>query len=179
MNYGAVAGRWAGALFDLASEKGALDEVERDIQLLETELSVAEVAEFLFDARVPQAEKRQALEKLGGRLNALTFNFLRLLLDRRRMEVLRELPAAFRDRLLRSRGVVEGVVESARPLGEAELKSLAEAVGARIGKQVLLETRLEPDLMAGVRVFVDNKLVDSSAAGRLEALRSKLLAVRL
>ena len=179
MNYGAVAGRWAGALFELASEKGALAEVERDVQQLETELGAPGVSEFLFDARVAQARKREVIEKLGGQLNALTFNFLRLLLDRRRLEVLREFPAAFRARLLSERGVVEGVVESARPLGDAELESLAAAVGARIGKQVRLEARLEPELMAGVRVFVDNKLVDSSAAGRLEGLRGKLLAARL
>lgn len=179
MNYGAVAGRWAGALFELASAKGVLDEVERDVQLLARELDAKGVADHLFDARVPQAVKRQRIEQLGGHLNQFTYNFLRLLLDRRRLEVLREFPAAFRDRLLRERGQVEGVVESARELGAPELESLAAAVGAQLGKQVSLEARLVPELLAGVRVFVDNKLVDSSASGRLEELRDKLLAARL
>ena len=149
------------------------------MQLLEQELSDSDVARHLFDARVPQASKRTSIEKLGGHVNALTSNFLHLLLDRRRLEVLREFPAAFRDRLMRERGMVEGVVESARALGDAELESLAAAVGAKLGKQVSLEARLQPDLMAGVRVFVDNKLIDSSASGRLETLRTKLLAARL
>lgn len=179
MTYGAVAGRWAAALFELASEKHVLDDVERDVAFLQGELGHAGVSEHLFDVRVPQADKVRRIESLRPHLQTLTYNFLRLLLDRRRLEVLRELPAAFHALVLRERGAVEGIVESARELDAAELAGLETAVGAKLGKQVRLQTRVQPELLAGVRVFVDNKLVDFSAAGRLEGLRSKLLAARL
>jgi len=174
-----VAARWAEALFGLASDKGVLDQVERDVEFLAAELSVSSVAQHLFDARVPEEVKRGRLEQLRPHLQVLTYNFLRLLHDRRRLEVLRDLGAAFRELSLERRGQAEGVVESPRPLDAAELTALCGALSARLGKTVTLETRIVPELLAGVRVFVDNKLLDQSAVGRLEGLRSRLLAAPL
>jgi F-type H+-transporting ATPase subunit delta len=111
-------------------------------------------------------------------VNPLTFNFLRLLLSKRRLEVLRELPGAFQKCVLDERGAVEGVVETPRPLSGRDLAELERALGARIGKQVKLENRLAPELMAGARVIVDNKLLDQSATGRLEGLRQRMLRAR-
>ena len=179
MRASAVTKRWAGARFELASEKGSLDAIERDVEFLAAELSVPGVAEHLFDARVPLGTKRARVEALKAHLQPLTVNFLRLLLDRRRLAVLRELPDAFRELSLARRGAVEGVVESPRPLGESELASLRAALGARLGKTVSLETRIVPELLAGVRVFVAGKLVDQSAVGRLADLRGRMMAARL
>ena len=174
MRVSPVTARWARALYELAREKGVLDAVERDVEFLAAELAVPSVAAHLFDARVPEGMKRQRLELLRPHLQGLTYDFLRLLHDRRRLEVLRELGGAFKSLALAQRGEAEGVVESPRPLGDAELAGLQAALGARLGKRVKLETRIVPELLAGVRVFVDNRLLDQSAVGRLERLRAKL-----
>jgi F0F1-type ATP synthase delta subunit len=47
------------------------------------------------------------------------------------------------------------------------------------GRTVELEQRLAPELVAGVRVFVDNKLIDQSASGRLTQLRERMMGARL
>jgi F-type H+-transporting ATPase subunit delta len=174
-----VTARWAGALFALASEKGVLDQVERDVEFLAGELSVEAVSQHLFDARVPLETKRQRIELLKPHVQELTYNFLRLLLDRRRLEVLRELRDAFHTQVLERRGAVEGVVESARPLDAADVDKLQAALRAKLGKTVALEARVVPELVAGVRVFVDNKLIDQSAVGRLQGLRERMMAARL
>lgn len=176
---GSVTARYAAALFELAREQGLLERVAQDVDLLGAELDDPAVAAFLFDARVPVERKRRQLESLAVRLHPLTANFLRLLQDKKRLEVLRGLRGAFRRDLNRERNATEGYVESARPLGAAELASLAAALGGLLGKQVELENRVRPELLAGARVFVDNKLIDQSAAGRLEGLRGRLLAARL
>ena len=77
--------------------------------------------------------------------------------------------------MLAESGTVEGVVESARPLGEVELEELRASLGARLGKQVRLENRTAPDLVGGVRVIVDNRMIDYSVQGRLGALRKRML----
>ena len=171
--------RWAQALFGLASEKGVLDQVERDVEFLAAELAVPAVAEHLFDARVPAEVKRSRIDLLRPHVHALTGNFLCLLHDRRRLEVLRDLGQAFRALSLERRGQIEGVVEAPRPLDAGELAALGGALSARLGKAVALETRIVPELLAGVRVFIANKLLDQSAVGRLEALRARLQAAPL
>ncbi len=166
--------RWAQALFDLASDKSVLDGVERDVEFLAAEMSVPEVSAHLFDARVPREVKARRLELLKPHILGLTYNFLRLLQDRGRLEVLRDLGEAFKVLSNARHGVAEGVVETPRPLGAPELEALSAALSSRLGKQVRLETRIVPELIAGVRVFIDNKLLDQSAVGRLERLRTQL-----
>jgi F-type H+-transporting ATPase subunit delta len=179
MRVSAVTARWAQALFELAVEQDVLERVERDVEFLAAEVSAPAVAAHLFDAGQPAAVKRQRLESLKSHLHGLTYKFLCLLRDRRRLDVLRDLGPAFKGLVLARRGATEGLVETARPLASAELEALAAALGARLHKRVELETKSAPELVAGVRVWVDNKLLDQSAAGRLERLRAKLLSARL
>ena len=174
MKVGPVSARYAGALFELAREAGAIDKVQADVEMLAKERGASALGES-----TPHDVAHRRVEDLAKRMHKLTGNFVRLLRDKRRLDVLDELPAAFRRCVLAHNNSVEGVVESARPLGSGEVAELAVAIGALLGKQVLLTSRVAPELLAGVRVYVDNKLIDQSALGRLDALRGNLLRVRL
>lgn len=179
MKVDAVTTRYAEALFGLARKKGVLDEVQADVARISQEISVKAVSEFLFNPMVVQEEKRQRLGTLISGFHELTRNLVNLLLDKRRENVLRDLASAFRRLVLTESGAVEGVVESARPLDEAGLQALASTLGARLGKQVLLESRTVPELLGGVRVIVNNRMIDYSVQGRLSDLRKRLLETQL
>lgn len=176
MKVGPVATRYATALFELALEKGALELVQSDVSTIAR--AVATNSKLL-DPRTPHAVVHEQVEKLARQLDPLTANFVRLLRDKRRVEVLRELEQAFKRCMLAHENTVEGVVESARPIGSGELAELAVALGAQLKKQVHLESKLVPELIAGVRVFIDNRLIDQSATGRLDLLRNKLMRARV
>ncbi len=179
MNVGPVTARYTDAIFDLAHEKGVLDEVRRDVEQLAAEVADEKVEAFLLDARIATSEKRQRVAQLTQSFNPLTQNLVSLLFDKNREQVLIGIGAAFRAKVLASRGAVEGVVESARPLGSGELAELAVAIGAQLKKEVLLENRLVPDLVGGVRVLVEGRLIDYSVQGRLASLRRKMEGARL
>jgi len=171
---GPVARRYVDALFELARKQGALEEVGAGVKRVAAELAVPAVESYLFDTRVPLGERRSKIERIAAELHPLVRNFVGLLFDKRREEVLRELEEAFHRRKLVEDGAAEGVVESAQPLGAGELSELSAALGRRLGKRVHLENRVVPDLIAGVRVTVDNRMIDYSAQGRLEGLRRKM-----
>ncbi len=173
-----VATRYATALHELAFEKGQLEAVAKDVAVVKAQVDQGALAE-LFDPRSNQGQRQSALSGLIAKLGPLTGNFVRLLSDKRRLEVLRELPAAFHRNQLAAARTVEGVAQSARPLGAAELNQLSASLGRVLNKQVVLENQIQPDLVGGVRVLVDNRLLDQSATGRLEALRSLLMNARL
>lgn len=174
-----VTSRWTDALFALAQDKDVLDEVTRDVERIAVEVGTPEVATFLFDARVPDAAKRRHVKELTAGFHTLTANFVGLLFDKHRPEVLRGLGHAFKSKVLASRGAVEGRVESARPLGSGELAELAVSLGSKLGKEVLLENVVVPTLVGGVRVFVAGKMIDYSVQGRLAGMRRKLMNARL
>ena len=171
----AVTRRYADALFELARDKGQGDAVQADVEKLAAALERPGVAHALFDARVDLVLRRSKVEELLTDVQPLTRNFVHLLFDKRREVVLRDLGRAFRLRSLVEQGAVEGVVDSPRPLGSAEIDQLAAALGKRLGKRVQLENRVASGLVAGVRVTVDNKMIDFSVKGRLEGLRRRMM----
>ena len=175
----AVSIRYADALFELAQEQGALDAVEKDVAKVAEALRQQDFADWLFDARVPAARKSERIAELVRPFHALTKSFVQLVQQKRRERVLLGLAPAFRRRLLASRGEVEGRVESARPLDAAELAELAAHLTKLIGRKVLLENRVVPELLGGVRVLVAGRLVEQSVVGRLEGLRRRLSQSRM
>jgi F-type H+-transporting ATPase subunit delta len=179
MKSGPVTQRYAQALFELARESGAGADVARDLERVGAELADAQVVQFFADGRVPLAEKKKRVVALGAGLHPLTANFLRLLVDKRRLEVLAGIGAAYRRLVLGERGAVEGVVETPRPLADGDLAEVAASLGKLFGKEVLLHNRIEPALLAGARIVVANRMLDASALGHLEGLRTKLLSARV
>ncbi len=175
----AVTRRYAGALFGLAARKGALEAVKRDVARLAAELEVRSVATYLFDTRVPLEERRRKFDPLLAPMHELVRNFVSILFDKRREGVLRGLAAAFHERGLAEARAAEGVVFSPAPLGADEIQKLAGVFSRVLAKSVRLENRIDPELIAGVRVVADNKMIDFSARGRLDGLRRKLLAAAL
>jgi F-type H+-transporting ATPase subunit delta len=175
----AVTTRYAGALYGLAQRTGVLAEVARDVESIERELASGASRTIVFNPRVEREAKRAQLAPLLARMQPLTRNFVQLLLDKNRVEVLRGVGDSFRRRALEERGAVEGVAETARAIGAAELATIAASVGARIGKQVELSNRVVPELVGGVRVIAANRMIDYSVQGRLDGLRRKMMDVKL
>ena len=170
-----VTARWAGALWNLASSQGAVDQVGQDLERLAAEFSSPAVRAFMLAGDASPTERRAKLEQVMGSFHALSRRFVGLALDRARMGVLERAHAAYRTLSLEKAGVVEGVVEAARPLEAAEVSALETRLGGELGKTVRLSQRVAPDLLGGVRVFVGSRMIDGSAVGRLEGLRRQLL----
>jgi F-type H+-transporting ATPase subunit delta len=173
-----VTTRYAEALFALAKRRGVVEAVRRDVKRIARELETRGAA-TLFDARRPVEERRAQARELCAGAHEFVRNFVLLVFDKRREEVLRGLARALERRVLQDLGVAEGTVESARPLPGPELESLARAVGTRLGKTVRLENRVRPELLGGVRVLVEGKLIDATLRGRLDELEKRLLATPL
>jgi F-type H+-transporting ATPase subunit delta len=170
--------RWAEALYGLARKQGALATVQTDVARLSTALS-GQLGRDAFHPRLDREQRRALALGSVGAAHTLLQNFVALAFDRRREEVLRHLGRAFQRLANVERGVLEGVAESARPLGQAELSLLAREVGAHLGKQVTLENKLVPELLGGARVTAGNRMIDWSVQGRLEALRRRMLEAPL
>ncbi|GIW20542.1 MAG: hypothetical protein KatS3mg065_0838 [Chloroflexota bacterium] len=119
-----------------------------------------------------EAVRRQVAERVGRQVARL----VALLVERRRVDTLPRVAEAFRQLLLARRGIVEAEVVSAAPLTAAEATALRERLEGLVGRSVELRTRVDPGLLGGLMVRIGDRLYDASVRGRLERLRTQLVA---
>lgn len=172
---GPVARRYARALFGAALEGGALDPVRADLHMLEGVFADPALAALLADPRLDDGGKVAKIELASaGKLQSLTRALLGVLGQRRRIALLLEIPAAFRDLDDAHAGRLRGDIETALPLEDAGRLRMERALSQRTGREVLLSAHTAPALLGGVRVTFGSTRLDASASGRLEILRLRL-----
>ena len=168
-----LAGRYASALFDLASEAGTVTAVESDLDRLEAAL--AESAELRALIRNPEVSRDQlgkVMSGIGAHLGLadLTKNFLGVLAANRRVADLPATIRAFHAIAAAQRGEVSAEVASAHALTDEQIATLETKLRAREGRTVKLKTRVDPDLLGGLVVTVGSKRIDGSIRTRLNSL---------
>lgn len=169
-----LAKRYATALFALAKDKGAADAVASDMAALHGELHAPGASELLSSPDVSVEERANVLKKLTEGRHELVTNLVGVMQHRRRLDVLPDLPTAYRTLYMEDRGEVEGVAESAHPLGADELAGLTELANRLSGKKVVLTSKHNTELLGGVRLIVGNVLYDGSLRAALTQLQDKL-----
>ena len=176
-----VGKRYAIALFNAAKAEDVLDQVHGDVtsfgKLLQVETGLRN---FLLSLRVSGEEKRELVMKaLGDRASGLFVKFLLLLIDKKRTSHYDEIARAFVSLYEEHQGVVEVRVVTAIPL-DAELERKAkDVVERRTGKKVKLEKRVEPRIIGGMIMFIENQVYDGSILNRLGDLGTALHATRV
>jgi F-type H+-transporting ATPase subunit delta len=169
-----VAKRYGAAIFGAAKKAGIVGEVEQDLYGIVTILGEDDkFLDFLLSPEVRRDDKRAILEKMfESRVNALTMDTLRLLLLKRREDLLPGIYDEF-ERLRRDdQRVIHAKIASAEPLSENEKTALLDKLTQEIGKTLEPEFTVDPSLIGGVRVAYENMVLDGSIRGGLGRLKS-------
>ena len=168
-----LAGRYASALFDLASEAGTVTAIESDLDRLSEALhESAELRALIRNPEVSRRQLRNVLQGIAGHLelSELTRNFLGVLAENRRASELSGVIRAFHQIAAAQRGEVTAEVASAHALTDSQLSELEQKLRAREGRTVKLKHRVDPDLLGGLIVTIGSKRIDSSIRTRLNSL---------
>ena len=70
---------------------------------------------------------------------------------------------------------VKGIV--AEKMSEAEIESLRSSLSEMLGKETDLSIDIDPSLIGGIKLRIDNTFLDASIQNQLQSLRSKLLQI--
>jgi F-type H+-transporting ATPase subunit delta len=171
----AASRRYARAAFEVALAHAAVDRWERDLQRVSTLLRDARVQAFLNNPKVSRATKRQAIQDaLAGQLDPLVLRFVLLLIDKDRIRALPAILDQFQQLVLEHKGIVRARVTTAVPLDPSEQQLVARRLEELTGRQVELETTVDPAIMGGLIVRIGDKVIDASTRSRLLALRAAL-----
>lgn len=172
-----VAKRYALALFQAAREKGALEAVEADLNLLKAEYEAVEAFRRLIDSPVieNQAKQEAFRRAFSGKIGELAMNFMLLLIAKNRESYFLPVIHHFRELLDAHRGILRGEVLAPVTLSDEQLKRLKAQLDARTGKNVILTQRVDPSLLGGFVVRIRDTIIDTSLRHQLERLKQRLI----
>lgn len=169
-----VAERYASALFELAAESDQLAAVAEQLGRFEALLSESPDLARLVRSPVFSADEQlravaAVLEKSG--IGGPAANLVKVAARNRRLFAVPDMIRSFRQQLARHRGEVSAEVTSAEPLNAAHVAALKEALRASIGKDVALDTKVDPRLIGGLIVKVGSRMIDTSLRTKLNSLK--------
>ncbi len=170
-------GRYASALYELASESNKVSAVEGDLdQLGQAILASSDLASLIRNPRLTRDGAATAMTNLGTHLKLapLTQQFLGVLAHNRRLAALPQIVSAFAGIAAAARGELNATVTSAHPLSAAQVSAIAAKLKAREGKDVKLTATVDPEILGGLIVRIGSTQIDSSIRTRLNTLANAM-----
>jgi F-type H+-transporting ATPase subunit delta len=172
-----VGGRYAQALFDLASDQNQVPAVEADLKALKAAIADSrELRVLLASPAFSSEDKGRGLAGISAkaRFSPTTHKFLGLLAANGRAGALPEVVTAFERLAAAARGAVSAEVVTAVPLSSAQAKGVAQALRQALGKDPEITTRVDPAILGGIKVKVGSRLFDASLKSKLDSLKFAL-----
>ena len=172
-----VARPYAEAVFKLADAQHELGSWADMLAALAQVVTDERVRRIIADPNVPDAKVAGLIIAiLGGKLSAEAENFVRVLAEAKRLELLGEIRAQFEALKNEREGLIEAEVVSAFELDAAQTRELEQRLEKRTGRKVKARVSVDRELIGGVRVVLADKVIDGSARAQLAALETTLRA---
>lgn len=176
MPAGSSAKRYAQAAFAIAQERDQVDLGGLELWAVEDALQHEEFRALLEQAAIPMARKVQLIREVLKGVNPLVQNLVCLLVSRRRLSLISDIRREYVRLVDAYHGRERVEVVSAVPLDADEEKKVTRLLQGIVGREVVLESRVDPETLGGLVIRVGDKLIDGSVRGRLEGLKESLIA---
>ncbi|ASK62086.1 F0F1 ATP synthase subunit delta [Virgibacillus phasianinus] len=177
MSEAVVAKRYAEALFQLGTEKKALDHLEEEASVVQEIFGQnKKLLVFLTHPRVANEKKKQFLTDVFKGLSADLLNTMKLLVDRNRIDLMPVIVKEFLYLTNEAKGISEATVFSVRALSDDEIEKLSGSFAKRFGKKAIkLENKVDPSIIGGIKLRMGNSIYDGSISGKLKRIERSIV----
>lgn len=176
----AAAIRYARALFDVARKEADVDQAGRDLSAFAQLVASHDLLpRVLSNPAIPAARKRAVIEQLlarAGSVSPVVAKLLTLLADRDRLALLPDIVVAYQDRLMAHAKVVRAEVVTAIGLPGDRVSALQQGLAEATGRQVQLDTRVDPSIIGGAIARIGSTVYDGSVTRQLEKMKEALVS---
>ena len=171
------AGRVYGeALYDLAKAEDLSSAILKEITVLAE--AFTQEPDFLRLLAAPSLSKDDRCQILdasfGGKVHVYVLNFLKILTEKGYVRHFDDCCKAYRDLYNQDNGILPVRAVSAVALSKEQTEKLTAKLSSVTGKTVLLENRVDPEVLGGIRLDYDGKCLDDTVSHRLDAVRNLL-----
>ena len=178
MSVGAVAERYAQAIFELGREQDQTGPLREQLSAFSSAVERSpELQEALGNPLLPVAQRDAIIRAVSERVgvSALGVRSLLVVAKRNRMGALADIVGRLNQLVDESEGVVRARVVTAAEMPESYFQSLTEQLEATTHKRVVLERSVDPDLIGGAVAHLGDMVLDASVRGRLRDFEQQVL----
>jgi len=168
----ALARRYAQALFSVVDPDTQASTAE-ELLAFSRALEDPEINAVFANPRTPKAVKQRLIASLNP--SPYVQALLQVMLENRRLSLLRDVAAAFQDLAYAAQGKTKAEVISAVPLSEETVAELKKKLASFTGKEVEIFTRVDERVWGGLVIRVDGKIIDGSLAHAFQRAKEQLL----
>lgn len=166
---------YAQAAFKLAQERGELAQWSEMLTLVSAVGENEAMMNLVFDPRIERAQIVAAFEDIGqGYLTPEAVNFIRLLVDNRRVALLPEIQKLYEELRAGAEDRVDATAVSAYELSADQAKKIEQALKRKLGRAVTLNTAVDKSIGGGIVIRAGDLVIDGSVKGRLQELAGQL-----
>lgn len=171
-----IARRYAQALNEQAAQAGVLEQVDADIDLINSALADSRELRSFFSSPIISREKKAEVVKglFAERIQKVTMTFMALLVDKRREGIFPTVVSSYRELRDEQLGMTAVSVRTAYELSDEDRSALEVELRSLTGKQVRLETKVDTSIMGGIVIRVGDTVYDGSITNQLATLRERL-----
>lgn len=170
-----IARPYANAAFELARDTGKFDQWQRALGALAGVAREEQVQRLLKDPRVTTAKQAEVfIAAAGNALDQHAKNFVKVLAQYRRLDVLPEIETDFTRLRADAENTVQAELRTAVEASDTQRQKIQAALTQRLGRKVELRCVIDPALIGGAQIRAGDFVIDSTVSGKLERLAARV-----
>ncbi|MGZ8217228.1 F0F1 ATP synthase subunit delta [Methylomagnum sp.] len=166
---------YAVAAYNRAKETGTTQQWADALAFLSVVMGNEQVVQAATNPKAKRADFTTAfLDLCQGHLDAEAENFVRLLIQNHRLDLVKQIAELFEAYKAEAEGYVDADVTTAYALDDNEWKTLESVIGRYLNKQARLRVFVDNSLIGGVYIRAGDRVIDASVRGQIERLAKRL-----
>jgi F-type H+-transporting ATPase subunit delta len=170
-----IARVYAEALFEVAQDKGKLDEIHGQVgEVADAIAESRDLQVFLFSPYFSSAEKRDGISRAISGADPELTNFLELLAEKHRMPAIFRIRQRFDEMWAKEKRRLAVRLTSAVELPSNVVEQVGKEIEEQTGQTIELSTDVDENILGGLVLQVGNMVLDASVRNKLERLRKEV-----
>lgn len=167
------------ALFEVALENDKLDEFVEEMNLIASSCKdYPKFYEILKTPKINVKEKKKVVSQIfKGKISQELINFLKIILDKRRIKNLFSIQKEFENMVLSHKGIVKAKAITTIPLDEKQIEKLKKKLSEITKKNIQIENEIDEKLIGGILIKLGDKVIDGTIKNKLKELQNSLTQI--
>lgn len=172
-----VSGRYAKSIIDLSLEKNILDVIHADMLAFKKAVKETPALLNLLKNPIVHGDKKFVVLKqiFAASFNPMTISFFDIIIRKNREYYLLDIANAFIEQYNQINKITTAHIKTAVPISDEVRKELNSFIEKETGKKVILESSVDPSIIGGLIIQMEDKLFDASISGKLKKAKQELL----